>query len=70
MSGKWTKIIEQAGDESIGAALTRLAQAAAGVHMFQSTRAAQGERRAGGTGDDSSLPGVLGLRMDVTEGRR
>ena len=54
MSGKWTTMIEQAGDESIGAALVRLAKAASGVHMFEVARVARDQADAGGTGGRQS----------------
>lgn len=68
MPGKWTRIIEQAGDENIGAALIRLAKAAGGVHMFEAARSVKSEGAVGGTGGTPTLTRRL-RPTDAAEGR-
>ena len=65
MTRTWTKIIRRGGDANIGAALTRLAQQAVSVHMFEAAdRQARMLGPAGGTDAGLSISHAMPLGVE------
>lgn len=64
MDRKWTRLIEQAGDASIGSGLVRLARQAASVHLAEQARQIAADANA-----DAPSPAGHAGRLGGTDAR-